>query len=199
MPKFVSTLFTLIFLTFSPAYSATLAVQITSITGDGEASNLGFYSTTGAPGEFRNITPVLTPEPLLVLSFPGSPFNVTGITAGGGNTYSYEPTTGLLNVSGQLAGVTGDFIFPGSRAFDFVIQSTPGLAFSSFADLDPIYEAMTAVQGSVTAFFFPNPSDLSTAFQQTLTFSSDVSEIPLPAGAVLLLSGLGLLAMRRRR
>lgn len=190
--------FTLLFLTFQSASAVTLTVNITSISGPGESANFGFYSTTGAPGTFSNFNGF--PEPILSFSFPGSPFTVSGLTGNfPTNMYSYDSTTGVFNASGTLAGVTGDFSFPGGRSFDFVIQAATGLSFTGISDLAGIYDTMTGVSGTVTAFFFPNPSDLNTAFEQTLTFSTDVSEIPLPAGAVLLLSGLGLLAMRRRR
>lgn len=199
MLKTIASAATLFFLTFSTASAVTLTVDITSITGPGESTNFGFYSTTGASGEFSNISPVVTPEPLLVFSFPGSPFNVTGITAGGGNGYSYDPITGLLDVSGQLAGLTGDFSFPGGRTFSYVVQAATGLSFTGTSDLAAIYDSMTGVTGTVTAFFFPNPGNSDTVFQQTLTFSTETPEIPLPAGGLLLLSGLGVLALRRRR
>ncbi len=188
----------LLFLTFLPASAATLTVDITSITGSGESTNFGFYSTTGGSGTFSNNNAF--PEPLLSFSFPGSPFNVSGVTFGsGGNSYAYDPTTGVMNVSGTLAGLTGDFAFPGGRTFTYVIQSVSGLSFTGNSDLAAIYDSMTGVTGTVTAFFFPDPNDFNTAYEQTLTFSTDTSEIPLPAGGLLLLSGLGLLALRRRR
>ncbi|MGR3511432.1 MAG: LPXTG cell wall anchor domain-containing protein [Paracoccaceae bacterium] len=197
MLRQIASALTLLFLTFQPASAVTLTVDITSISGPGDSTNFGFYSTTGASGTFSNNNSF--PEPLLSFSFPGSPFNVSGVTAGfGSNAYAYDPSTGILDVSGTLAGLTGDFDFPGGRSFSYVIQAATGLSFSGNADLAGIYDTMTGVSGTVSAFFFPDPNDFDTAFAQTMTFSSETSEIPLPAGGLLLLSGLGLLALRRR-
>ncbi len=195
MIRTLSSAFAVVFFTALQAAAVTLTVGIDDITGDGQSTNLGFYSTTGADGTFRLETMTIFPEPLLFLSFPGAPFNVSGVTAGDGNTYDYDPITGVMTVSGDLAGLTGDFDFPGGRDFEYDIQLGTGLTFTDVSDLPALYSTATAVQGNVTAFFSRDPN--GPFAQQTLTFSSP-SQIPLPAGVVLLLSGLGILRLKRK-
>lgn len=195
MFKIILVFFNLFFLTVTPAAAVTLAVGIDSITGDGASTNLGFYSTTGADGTFDLQTTTVNPEPLLFLSFSGTPFSVSGVTAGDGNNYLYDPGSGVMSVTGTLAGLTGDFEFPGDRSFSFDIQLASGLAFTGLADLPDFYATATSVEGSVTAFFSRDPGGPFS--MQTLAFSS-LSEVPLSAGVVLLLSGLVLLGLKRR-
>lgn len=195
MIKYISAIFALLFLTVAPAAAVTLTVGIDSISGDGASADLGFYSTTGADGTFRLQTITVHPEPLLFLSFPGAPFNVNGVTAGGGNAYLYDSSSGVMTVTGALAGITGDFAFPGDRSFSFDIQLASDLSYIGLSDLPAFYSTATAVQGSVTAFFSGDPS--GPLSRQTLTFSSP-SEVPLPAGAALLLSGLIFLGLKRK-
>ena len=193
MLKKISAFFILILTAAAPAVA--LTVQIDGISGGGASDSLGFYSTTGADGTFELQTTAINPEPLLFLSFPGDPFSVSGVTAGGGNSYLYDPVSGVMSVTGALAGLTGDFDFPGGRDFDFDIQLDSGLTFTGLSDLPAFYGTASAVQGSVTAFFSRDPS--GPFFEQTLTFSSP-GEVPLPAGGALLLCGLVLLGLKRR-
>lgn len=178
-----------------PAHAVTLDVQIDSITGGGAATNSGFYSTTGADGTFLLDTTTLTPEPLLFFSFPGAVFNVSGVTAGDGNSYGYDSGTGVMRVAGSLAGLTGDFAFPGGRSFVFDIQLASGLTYTGSSDLPDFYQTATSVKGEVSAFFFQGPSDPVLA--QNLTFSSP-NPVPLPAGGLLLISALAMIGLTRR-
>lgn len=192
--KRISAFFALLLLTVGPAAATTLNIVIDSITGDGESTNLGFYSISGDDGTFRIITSTDRPEPPVFFSFPGEPFKVDGVTARG-NTYAYEPTSGILTMTGFLGGVTGDFEFPGLREFTYDIQVDAGLSFTGLSDLPDFYNTATGVSGSVRAFFSRDID--GPFFEQTLSFSSP-SEVPLPAGAGLLLSGLILLGLKRK-
>lgn len=196
MIRTISAFLTLLCLTVTQAAAVTLTVGIDSITGDGASSDFGFYSMTGDDGTFQLQTTTVNPEPLLFLSFPGSPFNVSGVTAGTGNNYAYDTGSGIMTVTGNLAGLTGNFGFPGGRSFNFDIQLDAGLTYTGTSDLPSFYSTATGVVGSVTAFFFQD--DEGPVLEQTLEFSS-ATVVPLPAGGLMLLSGLVLLGLKRKK
>lgn len=186
--------------TTATAATYSFGVVVDSITGPGQAEAVGLY-IGGAPGDAGTLTTTVRPEPAFTglgplstfATFPGTATGVTG-TAG---VQGYDPVTGILTDGGQLGGLTGPFpdFFP-APMYQFIYQGAPGLSpLMTPADYDAFMSGVSGVVGYIQGTF---QNGSGGAFTQRLDFSTP-NAIPLPAGAVLLLSGLGLLAVGRHR
>lgn len=187
------------------AFAATFTydIVITDLSGEGQAENIGIFATgnVGDAGtgtartdfEFPATTPAqLEDDSLFTAIFPG----VASALSFFANPVVHDPDAGTVTVSGQLGGFTGSGFYSAS-AFEFVYQGTPGgTAFASVGDYETFLSTAT-MSGYASAFFIPDDSD--EGFLQRIDFAAPVSEVPLPAGGVLLLSTFGVLAFRRRR
>lgn len=179
-------------------------VRITAISGEGEAMNIGFFST-GSVGDLGTGSartdiafPTETPTPF---DFDNSIFGVTfpGIATAvsfSPNPVTHDPLAGTVTVNGFLGGLTGPYpgFEPSASAFEFVYSGVPG-PIGSVGDYETFLSGAT-MSGFVSAAFFLE-GEFDDGYLQRIDFES-VSQVPLPAGALLLLSGLGILAIRRK-
>lgn len=192
-------------LTTFPAASATFEypVVITDISGDGAAQNIGFFrtATVGEIGTGSARTDSEFPTTVPTQFFDASLFGVVfpGVASAASffaNPVVHDPLAGTVTVNGSLGGLTGPYdAFVSASAFEFVYTGAPG-AIASLADYETFLDSAT-MSGFVSAFFTPD-SLPDSAFLQRIDFR-DATPVPLPAGAVLLLSGLGLLMVGRSR
>lgn len=203
--KFLSILAAIAF-SASSTFAATFEydIVITDISGEGEAENVGVFISgnvgdlgTGSARtdfDFPATTPTqLIDDSLFTAIFPG----VASALSFFANPVAHDPDAGTVTVSGSLGGFTGSGFYSPS-AFEFVYQGEPsGTVFTSIADYDGFLSTAT-MSGFVSAFFIPD-SDLDVGFFQRIDFEAHVSEVPVPAGGVLLMSAFGLLALRRRK
>ena len=187
------------------AATFTYDIQIDAITGDGEAANIGFFST-GSVGDvgtgqaiveegFPANYPLTLEATQFFAIFPGIATAVTQAP----KTVVHDPTAGTVTVSGILGGLTGPYpgFVPSANAYEFVYTgASGGPVISSGAELEAFLSGAT-MAGFVSAFFIPN-SDPNVGYFQTIAFSS-TTPVPLPAGGLLLLSALGIAAVARRR
>ncbi len=205
--KFFHAIFVILPMLALPATAATFDydIEITSITGDGEAESIGFFST-GSVGDAGTGSAII--EDGFPLDYPTtldiSQFQATfpGIaTAGtfGPKLVVHDTTAGTLTVSGFLGGVTGpysDFLSAGS--FEFVFSGIAGgPVASSNADLNS-FLADATMSGYFEGIFFVD-GEFDNGFSQTISFASVTSDVPLPAGGVLLLTAIGFGWVARRR
>lgn len=180
-------------------------VRITDISGEGQTENIGFFSTgnvgDAGTGSARTDTefPITVPLPLEDDSLFGVTF--PGIATAASfffNPVVHDPLAGTVTVNGSLGGLTGPYPDDISASqFEFIYQGTPGAAFASLGDYENFLSTAT-MSGFVSAAFFPD-DDFDNGFLQRIDFEAVTAPVPLPAGAVLLVSGFGLLAMRRRK
>ena len=211
MKRFFYFLILLPFLSL-PAHAAdfNFDIEITSITGDGEGINLGFFSTASV-GDVGTGTAKINDD------FPGD-YGLTkdfslfqakflGIASAGsqsGNPVVHDPLAGTVTVSGGLGGVTGPYpdtpLFAGQ--FEFVYSGVAGgPEISSNTGLND-FMAGAQMAGYFEGIFFLDEDDVFSdepGFVQRIDFKATPSEVPLPAGVVLLLSALGMGALVRRR
>lgn len=207
MKKLFAALVTSLIVTATGAFSATFdyKIRIDSISGDGQAMNVGFFSTGSigdlGTGSARTDTAFPSPVPgqLLDNSLFGATF--PGVATAGSffdNPVVHDPAAGTVTVSGSLGGVTGPYSdFLSAGVFEFVFSGAAGAAFASLADYETFLSSATMSGFFSGTFFVSDGRGGEVAFAQRIDFS-DATPIPLPAGAVLLLSGLGLLAWRRK-
>lgn len=195
-------------ITFSASSTSAATFQydivITEISGEGQAENVGVFVSgnvgdvgTGSARtdfDFPTTTPTqLVDNSLFTAIFPG----VASALSFFANPIAHDPDAGTVTVSGSLGGFTGSGFYSAS-AFEFVYQGeTGGTAFTSIVDYEG-FLSTAIMSGYVSAFFFPD-SDLDVGFFQRIDFEAQVSEVPVPAGGVLLMSAFGLLALRRRK
>lgn len=183
-------------------------VRITDISGEGEAQNIGFFQS----GMIGNLgTGSARTDTSFPSTTPGVPaddnrsFSVTfpGVATAlwlFNNPMVHDPAAGTVKISGSLGGLTdfGATDFISASSYEFIWQGAPGgAAFGSVTDYEDFLSTAT-MSGFVSAFMFVN-GDLTTGYLQRLDFEAVPAPIPLPAGGVLLLSALGLLALRRAR
>ena len=192
-----------------PSYAALYEfdIEITSITGEGEGINLGFFST-GMPGDTgtgsANINDDIpgdyeftTETSLFRAFFPGI------ATAGSqfANPVVHDPLAGTVTVNGGLGGVTGPYPeFLSAGQFEFVYAGIAGgPEISTNAGLNA-FMANATMSGYFEGFFFLDGDfDFDDGFRQRIDFAAVPSEVPLPAGAALLLTALGMGALGRRK
>ena len=180
-------------------------IQIDAITGDGEAGNIGFYST-GSVGDIgtgqANVSEAFPADYSMTLEatqffaiFPGI---ATAVTQGP-KTVVHDATAGTLTVSGFLGGLTGPYpgFLTSASTYEIVYSgATGGPLISSATALEAFLDG-ASMSGFVSAFFIPD-SDPETGYFQTIAFS-DTTPIPLPATGLLLLSAFGFAALARRK
>ena len=200
-------LFLIIPLLALPAAAATFEydIEITSITGDGEAEGIGFFSTgsVGDTGTGRAIIedgfPLDYPTTLVISQFQASFFGIATAGTFGPKTVVHDTVAGTLTVSGFLGGVTGPYTdFLSAGAFEFVYTGVAGgPVISSNSGLND-FLADATMSGFFEGIFFVN-GEFDNGFSQTISFGAVTSEVPLPAGALLLLTALGMGLWARRR
>ncbi len=199
-------IFCALFTFTASASAATFSYDLilTSVTGDGGPQGVGFFgsASVGETGTGGVIIDETETDFNFALQDAFFSAQIGGGTAGSffQKTFAQDSSTGTVTISGQLGGLTG--IFPGyfisAGAYEFVYTSTPGfLPITSAADL-----TMFLSGASMSGFFsgaFVSLADDNIGFNQTVSFEGSTAPIPLPAGMVLLLSGLGALGLMRRR
>lgn len=180
-------------------------IEITSITGAGQAENIGFFSTgsVGDAGvgsaEIEDGSPTdylaTVEQSQFSAVFPGVATAATFFQ----KTLVHDPLAGTLTVSGFLGGITGpytDDLFASN--FEFVFDGeVGGPIITSNSGLNS-FLAGASMSGYFVGFFVLN-GDFNNQYYQTISFEGTVSEIPLPASAMLLLTALGLSVATRRR
>lgn len=195
-------------LTLTSAFAASFNydIEITSISGAGQAENIGFFSTgsvgdAGIGGaEIEDGLPTDYPGTLEASRFTAVFPGVASAATFAQKTLVHDPSAGKVTVSGFLGGITGPYtaeLFASNFEFVFtgevggpIITSNSGL--NSFLD-------GASMSGYFVGFFVLN-GDFNNQYYQAITFEGAVSEIPLPASAMLLLTALGLsVATRRHR
>ncbi len=203
----------ILFLLFQPffvvsALAATFEFDLTidGISGDGEAMNIGFFST-GSVGDtgtgradinesFPGDYPMTLDTSLFQASFPG----IASAGSMFGNPVVHDPTAGTVTVSGNLGGITGPYsgftLFPSAFEFTFT-GAAGGPEFSTRAEIESFLDGAT-MAGFVSAVFFQS-GDFDTGYRQRIDFSTSLTPVPLPAGGLLLLTGLAGVAMVGRR
>ena len=190
-----------------PAAAATFEydIEITSITGDGEPENIGFFSTgsVGDTGTGRAIIedgfPLDYPTTLEISQFQASFLGIASAGTFGPKTVVHDTVAGTLTVSGFLGGVTGpysDFLSAGE--FEFVYTGIAGGPVISSNSALNAFLADATMSGFFEGVFFVD-GEFDIGFVQRISFDTVASEIPLPAGSILLLTALGIGTLARRR
>ena len=206
MKRFLAFLIILPFLAL-PAAAATFEydIEITSISGDGKAMNVGFFST-GSVGDAG------TGRAVIDDSFPGDyPFTLEvsqfqaifpGVATAGTffvKNVVHDTVAGTLTVDGFLGGVTGPYALDLSAGmYQFVYTGTAGgPVINSNTGLNNFLAGATMAGWFEGTFF--NPGEFTNGYHQRIDFQAVTNVVPLPAGAVLLLTALGMGAVTRRR
>ena len=190
-----------------PATAATFEydIEITSITGDGELENIGFFSTgsVGDTGTGRAIIedgfPLDYPTTLEISQFQATFPGIATAGTFGPKTVVHDTVAGTLTISGFLGGVTGPYVdFLSAGEFEFIYTGLAGgPIISSSAGLNAFLEDAT-MSGHFEGIFFVD-GEFDIGYVQRIAFDTVASEIPLPAGGILLLTALGIGTILRRR
>lgn len=209
MIKFFASVSAGLFFTVSAAFAATFEypIQIDAISGDGEALNVGFFST-GSVGDLgigrartdfdfpTGSAAALDGDSLFQAVFSG----VASAASLFANPVVHDASAGTVTVSGSLGGVTGPYSeFLSAGMFEFVFQGAAGAAFASVGDYEAFLSSATMSGYFEGIFTVDGGRDGSETFLRQRIDFSDTTAVPLPAGSVLLLSGLGLILLRRKR
>lgn len=176
-------------------------IAITSISGNGQAENIGFFSTGSVGDTGTGSADISEDVPLdyaetLYRSLFGASF--AGIATAGsqaGNSVTHDTVAGTITVDGFLGGVTGPYAeFLSAGTFEFVYTGVAGgPEISTTAGLESF------LAGATMSGYFVGTFEANTEFYtQRIDFGA-VSKVPLPAGGVLLLSAIGLMAAKRRK
>jgi len=191
----------------TPASAATFNfdVQLDAVTGDGQAENIGFFNSATIGDVGIGTANIDETETDFDFALESAFFSVSvgGGTAGTffQKTITQDVAAGTFTVGGTLGGVTGSFPDSLLSAADFAFiytnaAWTGGLIGDSANLADFLSNA--SLSGYYSGVFFPDATP-TIGFKQNVAFSPVPSPIPLPAGMVLLLSGLGGFAAVHKR
>lgn len=201
--KFLTPLLAAIFMA-SPLSAATFNFDITLDRVEGTGTEIGFFQTQ-SPGATGTGIVVADETESDYATLVQSTFFAASLIGGSGGSPSdktvvQDGAAGTLTVSGFLAGLTGllpgvDLIAPDT--YEFVLTGDAFSEIANGADLVGFLDTVVDMSGFFSGFLFESETD-TVAFRQVVFFNGDVSEVPLPAGVIFLLTGLGALALRRK-
>lgn len=187
------------------AVTFTYDVKITDISGEGEDRNIGFFQTGTIGDTGTGSARIDTSFPSTSSGVPAPDDRSFSVTFPGvasalwlfNNPMIHDPFAGTVKISGSLGGLTdfGATDFISASTYEFIWQGpAAGSPFATVADYENFMSTAT-MSGFISGFMFVN-NDLNTGYLQRIDFDAVVAPIPLPGGALFLLSALGLIGWR---